>query len=180
MECVGEIRVDQGPAFIAGSFKACCEKYRVAVEYSPAYVPELMGWIEEINRVVRYGLAKECGEDYSKWDIYLPGIFRGIRCKVNARSGFSPYYLLFGIDPIFPEVEEVLLVEQSLDARLLEIGSIPGVRAGIIREARSSSSKLVFKMGVVVKVLKAKLRKRSVLGKTKYRWSSPFIIVGCY
>jgi hypothetical protein len=176
----GEVRVDQGPCFISGCFKDMCKQYGVKCEYAPAYVPELMAWVEHMNRVVRYALAKNCRDDYTNWDSHLAAIFRGIRCKVNARSGYSPYFLLFGISPTFPEVGDMVIADSNVDTRVLELEGLPGVRQGLERASRSTAAKKVFQIGDLVKVFSDKLRKKSVLGKSNYRWSQPMIVIACF
>jgi hypothetical protein len=110
----------------------------------------------------------------------LAALFRGIRCKVNARSGYSPYFLLFGISPTFPELGEVATSEGNLATRVLELDGLLGIRQSLERASRSTATKKVFQVGDIVKVFNDKLRKRSVLGKSNYRWSQPMIIVACF
>jgi hypothetical protein len=54
----GKVRVDQGPCFISGEFQDMCKRYGVQCEYAPAYVPELMAWVEHMNRCISKDLSR--------------------------------------------------------------------------------------------------------------------------
>jgi hypothetical protein len=90
----------------------------------------------------------------------LPGILFGLRCKILSATGYSPYYLLFGIQPRIPCVETISLVNKvDVESRKIELENLPGLRKSLERISKSSSTKIpVFAVGDLVLLLKSNLR----------------------
>jgi hypothetical protein len=135
-----------------------------------------MASVEHLNRIVRYALAKNCQDDYSNWDSHLAAIFRGIRCKVNARSGYSPYFLLFGISPSFPEVGDTVISEGHLDSRVIELDGLPGIRQSLERASRSTTIRKVFHIGDIVRTKHIQVRYHFVRDQIK---NGEFVLKYC-
>jgi hypothetical protein len=145
------IRCDNGPAFKATAFKELCVKYGVRLELLPAYSPEWAGFVERLNGMIRYSLAKCCDEDYGEWCQYLPQILYGIRTR---GTKYSPFYLTFGVEAKLPWIDRVVAIgEGSFEARVFEVEHLPGLKASFEREAVSSSINVTFLEGDLVMVL---------------------------
>jgi hypothetical protein len=172
------IRCDQGPAFRAEYYKEFCREYGIELDLLPAYTPEWAGFVENLNRVIRYSLAKCCGEDYSQWCSFLPKILLGIRAKVHSRTGYSPFYLTFGVEPNLPLFDKNQKVNsEDVRARLVEVRSLDGLRSTFERDSKSGTVQIKFKIGDLVRVLTVGLRKRGIVDKKKKRYVCPFKVV---
>lgn len=174
----GKIRCDQGPAFRAAAYQKLCQNYGAKIEFLPAYTPEWAGFVEKLAGVIRYCLAKSCGQNYSNWCSYLPQILLGIRARVTKRTGVTPFYLMFGVRPKLPlDGKFIGEWKGNTELREVEIERLPGLRATFERESSSSSTNVTFQVGDLVMVLDSTLRKRGVIDKKKVRYTGPFQVV---
>jgi hypothetical protein len=158
--------VDGGSCLLSPKFKSFFNSLGVEVLDNIAYQPEWLGTVETVNRVVRYALTKTCQDSFNKWDKYLPGILWGLRCKISSATGYSPYFLLFGVQPRIASVGTVSLVNKvNVESRIVELESLPGLRKSLETVSRSSSKVPVFAVGEFVLLLKPNLRKGTVVNK---------------
>jgi hypothetical protein len=130
------------------------------LRFVPPYTPEWAGSVERMNRSTRFALGSSCDGDYSEWCTFLHGILFGIRSSVNSRTGHSPYYLVYGVHASLPLFDGLVETAVDLVARLLELESLPGVHAELIRESQSSSAGISFLVSSYVMILDPTLRKR--------------------
>ncbi|OMJ09533.1 hypothetical protein AYI69_g10614 [Smittium culicis] len=131
--------------------------------------------VERMNSNIRYGLTKSSLHDAKTLDTYLPQVLMGIRVTRSSRIGYSPYFVLFGIEPNLPTDYETE-VPTNLEIRELEIDSLPGVRLDIKRDSKSSSTIPIFEEGSFVMVLNPLLRKRKTVSKFSPRYMGPYVI----
>jgi hypothetical protein len=92
------VTVDNGRNYVSEHFRLFCESHGVRLNLLPACTPEWAGMVENLNRLLRYGLARTVGEDYSEWDKFVPSVLLGLRARVLSRTGVSPYFMLFGVE----------------------------------------------------------------------------------
>jgi len=176
--CSSILTVDGGSNFKSNHFKSVCKSYGVSLKILPAYTPELAGMIENLNRMVRYCLARVCGSDYSKWDEELLHILLGLRSRVLKRTGQSPFFLMFGVSPLLPSVDGTQDIRSvgSVALRNIEMDRLIGLRAVNERLLISSSHTLDFAEGSLVRVFSDVLRKKGIADKKKPRYYGPFIV----
>ena len=55
-----------------------------------------------MNRTVGNMLRQYCQKSTGTWDEFLPSISLAYNSSLNQATGFSPYYLTFGRDPMLP------------------------------------------------------------------------------
>ncbi|OMJ20404.1 hypothetical protein AYI69_g6222 [Smittium culicis] len=134
-----------------------------------------MEMVERMNRSIRYSLTKSCGGNFKNWCKFLDSSLMGIRVSTNSRTGYSPYFLLFGKHPYFIETQDTTI--SGLVIRNLEIIEINDIRIGKEREKKSSSSNINFEKGDLVLVLNQKLRKKGLHDKKAPRYEGPMKIV---
>jgi hypothetical protein len=61
------------------------------------YHPASNGQVERINKIIKDGIAKYTDDkSHNDWDAFLPLILHSINTSVNATTGYTPYFLLFG------------------------------------------------------------------------------------
>lgn len=61
------------------------------------------GVVGRFNGVLGYVLIKYCiGQPKKNWDKYLNQALFATRIRIYTTTGFSPFYLLYGINPTLP------------------------------------------------------------------------------
>lgn len=94
------IIMDNGPQFQSRDFRSFVNRYKIPfIFYSPFYCPQVNP-TERYNRTIITALASLVGEDHRSWDIYLPRIQFAMNSNVNAVTGFTPSFLVFGRETI--------------------------------------------------------------------------------
>ena len=71
------------------------------VLFSSAYHPEGNGVVERAHQVLVDGLFKTCEKDKSKWPLYLDAVLFAIYVTTSRTTGYSPFFLIYGIHPVF-------------------------------------------------------------------------------
>ncbi len=135
--------------------------------------------MENLNRIARYSLAKTCKDDYLDWCKYLNQILQGnIRTRKNSKTGYSPFYSTFGVEPRLPgEMEGEVVLESTIAARVLELNVLSGLQASLECEPRSSSTNVFFSVGQMVMALSGSIRKKMINDKKKTRYIGPFQVL---
>jgi hypothetical protein len=64
-----------------------------------AYKPDTDGCCERANRTIIEVLRKHTQEDKLNWDLWLPFVEFAYNTRVHSITKFSPYRLLFGVEP---------------------------------------------------------------------------------
>jgi len=92
--------VEHGSDF-AGIAEILREKFRVVVLFSSGYYPENSRVVERAQQVLVDSLFKACKRDKSKWPLYLPSALWAIRTTTSRTTGYSPYFMIYGIHYVF-------------------------------------------------------------------------------
>jgi transposase InsO family protein len=71
------------------------------IQISP-YNSQANGVVERGHFTIREAIIKACNGNISKWPDLVHHAFFADRVTVRRATGFSPYYLLYGVDPILP------------------------------------------------------------------------------
>jgi len=97
-----EILSDRGPNYRAEELRAYLRLQGVHHKMTSAYHPRTNGAIETSHGPVKKALKKACGDLEERWDEYLPMVMFHINRRRNLATGYSPYFLVFGIEPKLP------------------------------------------------------------------------------
>jgi hypothetical protein len=170
-----EVVSDRNP-FSSERFRKFCKDHKIYLNLGPGYQPEWVGLAEKFNSVLRYALMKLCKGNFEEWDIYVERILWGYRIRKNSRTGYSPYYLLFGREPSLP-YDEVCVSKGQVKVRDLEMSILPCLRNSLTRTSTSSSKIPKFEVGKFVWVLASSLRKGKLHPKAKARYTGPYKIL---
>jgi hypothetical protein len=83
---------------------ALCEQCLIDHRRTSPNHPQADGASERIVQVLKRSLCKSCAAEGSarNWDDYLPWLTLGYNCSPQASTGFSPYVLLYGVEPVVP------------------------------------------------------------------------------
>ncbi|KAI7943699.1 hypothetical protein MJO28_011227 [Puccinia striiformis f. sp. tritici] len=151
--CIRLVTVDGGSEF-RGSLmkvvKACGAKFGRVTEY----YPEGAGMIERGHQPIKNALAKLCGEDGKKWQQFLPAVLLADRISTKRGTGYSPYELLFGLQPVLPVDIEMLTYlaidwwkvktsEELVEARTEQLLRREGTISRAVKRLRDSRKRSV-------------------------------------
>ena len=130
-----EVVTDNGAEY-HGEFSVLLKQHGIDQVEIPAGHPSSNGMAERIVNVLKLALRKFVSEQGTlKWETWLPIIEFGYRVTVQASTGFSPYFLMYGREPVSPMQCRAML-QESVDvddpAAMLDLIS---VRADILRSA---------------------------------------------
>ncbi|KAJ8453582.1 hypothetical protein ONZ45_g19657 [Pleurotus djamor] len=98
---VEEIVTDNGTPFIK-AVDYLAKTYGIHhIRISP-YNSQANGIVERQHFSVREALSKACDGDEKKWVSVAPAVFWAERVSVVKATGFSPYYMVHGVEPTLP------------------------------------------------------------------------------
>jgi transposase InsO family protein len=129
------ITTDNGGEF-KGAFSDMCKEYGLPqIKISP-YNSQANGVVERGHFVLREAIIRACEGDLKKWSEILPAALFADRITVKSTTGYSPYQLLHGTDPILPldlfehtflsrAFQSDMTEEDLLTARIQQLRKLP-------------------------------------------------------
>ena len=137
-----EIVTDQGTEFL-GSFEQLLAKCFIDHRTTSSNHPAANGAAERIVQVVKRALRKhvQVEQALDLWDEWLPWLALGYRCSVQRSTGYTPYFMLYGVHPhVPPAVRERMDLPLDFDLAATksgrdELAIIMQQRAAAIQEA---------------------------------------------
>jgi hypothetical protein len=97
-----EIFSDRGSSLLAESIRSYENLQRIKHKSSTPYHPQTNGMVERMHATLRSSISKLCDGQPDRWDEFLPQAMFGLRVRTHAVTKFSPFYLLYGIEPRLP------------------------------------------------------------------------------
>jgi hypothetical protein len=98
---VGEIVTDNGTAYVA-ALDWLSDRFGIRHIRISAYNSRANGIVERQHRTIRDSLVKACDGDPSRWPTVAPFVFWADRVTTRKSTGYSPYYMAHGVDPVLP------------------------------------------------------------------------------
>ena len=98
---------DRGGSFLSNLIIEVYQLLGVKKINTTAYHPQTDGLIERFNRTLSDMLAKSVGDHPKDWDLKIPYVLFAYRTSVQESTRYSPFYLLYGRQPVLP-TDEVL------------------------------------------------------------------------
>lgn len=111
---------DRGTQFMSKFFTRLCQGLGIQQLSSTAFHPQTDGQTERVNRVLEDLLRHFTNAEQTNWDTLLPMVEFAINNSKHASSGFTPFYLNYGVHPKTPLSIQLPSVE---DAPVSDLGA---------------------------------------------------------
>ena len=117
-----EVITDGGPQFVGHKIAATLKNHHVIHIITSVYHLQENGQVESTNKVIEAILTKMVSSHRRDWATRLPEALWAYHTTWRNTTGYSPYQLVFGKEPIFPiEVEiQTLRTTQEVGLYLTE------------------------------------------------------------
>ena len=99
--CFPKITVDNGMEF-KGAVTLLADKHNIPIIPISPYNPSVNGIVERGHGVYIESIWKILQGNTTKWPEILPLVIWADRVTTKRTTGSSPYYLLYGQQPLFP------------------------------------------------------------------------------
>ena len=96
------IHSDCAPEFISGVVSYLQNRWGIVGTKTSGEQPQANGQVERFFRFFKAQLAIALHEFDTDWETSIPAILFSYRVSVNSVTGFSPYFLVYGRDPVLP------------------------------------------------------------------------------
>lgn len=94
---------DRGSNFLSNIVKELCKLLQISKTFTSSFHPSGNGLVERSNATIARALSMFVDKNHKDWDVYLPAVMFAFRATPNTETtSFSPFYLVYGREPIFP------------------------------------------------------------------------------
>ena len=134
---------DQGRELISKGIQQMCRKMGIMKVSTSGYSPTGNATVERFHRYLNASLCILFDRKQPNWDDYIPPILFSYRTAVNESTGFSPFKLETGRDPIlpahvaFPFLHESRADEESYVKQIQESLTFAFQRAQMLQQEMS-------------------------------------------
>jgi hypothetical protein len=112
---IAEIVTDNGTPWVA-ALDYLGDKYHIWHIRITPYNSQAQGVIERQHQTLRRLLERMCGSDFSNWRRHAPYAVWADRVTTRRSTGYSPYYMVHGIEPVLPmDIAEATFLAPCLD-----------------------------------------------------------------
>ena len=101
--CPKKILSDQGTQFTSKAFKNLCNYYNIEKIESTAYHQQCNGKVEKFGRFLADTISTTLQKDQGNWDKLIDTALFIYRISLNRTLDESPFFLIYGKDPILPQ-----------------------------------------------------------------------------
>ena len=99
---IGRLLSDRGKQFLSGLSQQIYKMFGIKHLTTSSYHPQTNGLTEKYNQTLAKMISSYVNKSQDLWDENLQMITFGYNTSLNNTTGFSPYKLLFGRDPVLP------------------------------------------------------------------------------
>lgn len=100
--CPKEILTDRRAKFMSNVVKLYAERVKMKHKLPSAFYPRSNGICERLNGTLKQMLRKYTNGAFHIWDEYLHTALFACRIRTHATSGYSPFKMVYGQDPVLP------------------------------------------------------------------------------
>ena len=97
-----ELISDRGNAFLADSVDLFEKTQKIKHLATSSYHPQTNGMVERMHAMLGHALTTLVDGSTERWDEFLPQTLFALRVRTHAVTKYSPFYLLYGVDPRLP------------------------------------------------------------------------------
>eukprot|EP00253_Pinus_taeda_P028153 PITA_28153 len=113
-----ELITDGGPQFVGNKLAATLNNYHVQHKITTPYHLQANGQVESSNKVIESILTKTIASHRRDWAARLPEALWAYITTWRSTTGYSPYQLVFGKQPIFPIEFEIQTLRTAQEVGL--------------------------------------------------------------
>lgn len=128
------ILTDQAKTFSTGLINAIYKEMKTKHLTTTGYHPQTNGLTERFNRTLNMMLSMYVNAQHNDWDTLLPYVTFAYNSTVQDSTGYTPYFLMYGKDPILPSDSDLPSTETETSNFLNKL-----------KEARDTAKKAVEK-----------------------------------
>ena len=96
---------DRGSNFLSLLVQEVCKLLGTTKVNTSGYHPQCDGLVEKFNNILINMISKSVDKYGRDWDVHLPYLVFAYRVAVQESTGASPFYLLYGREPVLPTSE---------------------------------------------------------------------------
>lgn len=100
--CPVEVVSDRGANFLSKILKQYMHKIRSKHMFTSAFHPRTNSKCERLNQTFKHMLTKYVKGLIHSWDEYVDSSLFSCRVRKHATTGYSPFYLVYGQEPVLP------------------------------------------------------------------------------
>jgi hypothetical protein len=93
---------DRGSNFCSKLMAKILALFKTGHDRTTAYHPQTDGLVERFNATLEQMLTPYVNTPQDNWDEHLPFVQFAYNTAVQATTGYSPFYLLYGREPVMP------------------------------------------------------------------------------
>ena len=112
------LTIDNGKQFDSDKFKEFCKSIGTKIAFASVYHPESNGAVERANRVIFSAISRTLFNlRKGKWVEELPKVMWSHNTTSSRTTGFTPFKLLYGEEPMLPEEikhQSLRVIKQAL------------------------------------------------------------------
>jgi transposase InsO family protein len=189
-----EIITDNGEEFRSKEFQAALKRYNIQQNRTSPGHPQTNGKVERLNHEIVQRLQRisaEDGHDRRSWDEYLRQAIFAFHAHVNRRTGRTPFFLQYGVEPTLPSTTSVVNapitrveMEEAAHHRREHVQNLSRFRteaaekynAALRRlvQARDDAADLQGPILIGDLVMRSPINRKS---KLHPRWDGPFVVL---
>lgn len=100
--CFEYCHSDQGREFVNDLNTTLFQMAGIEHRISSAYHPQSNGLDERTNQTISCALIKVINQKQDDWDEHIDSILFSYRTSVHASTKYTPFFLMYGRDPVLP------------------------------------------------------------------------------
>ena len=94
---------DRGSNYLSSLIREVCFLLNTEKVFTTSYHPQCESLVERFNGTMAQCISHYVDSNQKNWDTYLNAILFAFRTSPNDAIGESPFFMMYGRDPIFPQ-----------------------------------------------------------------------------